>query len=62
MYKLESKKGFDFNRIADRIRKLGTNDYSYRKALVYRENIINQLNNLKKNSESFKILFDYLKF
>lgn len=40
---IESKKGYEFNRLRERIRKSGTSDYTMKKAIIYRENYINEL-------------------
>lgn len=40
---LEKKKGYEFERLRNRIQGEGTSDYSMKKALVYQENYINEM-------------------
>lgn len=59
IFNLEYVRGDDFRRIANRIRYLGTSDYQYRKAIVYRENFMNELYNLKQTSPEFEKLYNF---
>ena len=54
--KLETKaKGFDFNRLVDRIMKLGSYDYEMRKAMNYRNNYMEALEQMS-NYNNFDLL------
>ena len=57
--KLEKKVGYEFRRLKDRIHSLGASDYSMKKAYVYRENFLSELQKLQRNSPEFKIVYDY---
>lgn len=59
--KLESKKGYDFERIKNRIKYLGTSDYTLKKAYIYRENFMKELEELKDKSPEFQKVYDYFK-
>lgn len=59
--KLESKKGFDFDRIKNRIKYIGTSDYTLKKAYIYRENFMKELENLKDNTSEFQKVYDFFK-
>lgn len=59
--KLESKKGFDFDRIRNRIKYLGTSDYTLKKAYIFRENFMKELESLKDNDTEFQKVYDYFK-
>lgn len=59
--KLESKKGFDFDRIKYRIKYIGTSDYTLKKAYIFRENFMEELENLKNNDPEFQKVYDYFK-
>lgn len=57
--KLETTTGYEFERISQRIRKLGTTDYTLRKAYVFRENFMEELEKLKNNSPEFQEVFEH---
>lgn len=59
--KLESKKGYDFERIKNRIKYIGTSDYTLKKAYIYRENFMKELEDLKDNEPEFQKIYDYFK-
>lgn len=59
--KLESKKGFDFDRIKNRIKYIGTSDYTLKKAYIFRENFMKELENLKDNTSEFQKVYDFFK-
>lgn len=59
--KLESKKGFDFDRIKNRIKYIGTSDYTLKKAYIFRENFMKELENLKDNTPEFQKVYDFFK-
>lgn len=59
--KLESKKGFDFDRIKNRIKYIGTSDYTLKKAYIFRENFMKELEDLKDNTPEFQKVYDYFK-
>ena len=59
--KLESKKGYDYERLKNRIKYLGTSDYTLKKAYIYRENFMNELEDLKENIPEFQKVYDYFK-
>lgn len=59
--KLEEKTGYEFERISRRIKMLGTYDYTLKKAYVFQENFLEQLQDLAKNDDSFQKVFDYFK-
>lgn len=60
--KLESKKGYEFNMLKNRIKNIGTSDYSMKRAITYRENYIREmekyshLDNYELLVEKFKSL------
>lgn len=57
--KLEQKAGFDFDRLKRRIEYLGTSDYSLKRSYTFRQNFMDQLDNLRKNSPEFQKVYDY---
>lgn len=57
--KLEMKKGFDFERIKRRLEFLGTSDYSLKQSYVFRQNFMEQLDKLRKNSPEFQRVYDF---
>ena len=59
--KLETKTGFEFNRLKKSIRIQGASDYSMKKSIVFRENFLNELSNLSKNSKEFEGVYNYFK-
>lgn len=56
---IEKKKGYDFDRLSRRIKTLGTSDYNLKKASVYQENIMNELDKLRQNIPEFNKLYEY---
>lgn len=40
---IENKKGYEFKRLKERIQNLGTSDYIMRKAIIYRENYLKEM-------------------
>ena len=40
---LENKKGYEFKRLKERIKNIGTTDYTMRKAIIYRENYLKEM-------------------
>lgn len=40
---IENLSGYDFNRLRNRLKNLGRSDYEYKKALIYRENYMNEM-------------------
>lgn len=59
LQKLENKKGYEFERLSQRIKAIGTSDYTLKKAYIFRENFMEQLERLKKNSPEFEQVFEY---
>lgn len=59
LQKLEEKTGYDFERLSRRIKMLGTSDYTLRKAYVFQENFMEQLEKLAKNSPEFQEVFEH---
>lgn len=57
--KLESKKGFEFERLKKSIRFQGSSDYTMKKSIVYRENYINEMKKYS-NFENYDKLMDKL--
>lgn len=57
--KLESKTGYEFERLSRRIKMLGTSDFTLKKAYVFQENFMDNLQNLAKNTPEFKKVYDY---
>lgn len=53
------KVGENYRRTVRRIRSLGTNDYNLRKAYIYQENVLNELEELKNNIPEFKEVYKY---
>lgn len=56
---IETKKGYQFEKLRQRIHNIGTSDYEYRKAIVYRNNFMNELTNLKNNNKEFIKVYEY---
>ena len=40
---IESAVGYEFNRLRDRLSRIGTSDYSMKKAIVFRENYLKEM-------------------
>lgn len=57
--RIEEKTGYEFERLSRRIKMLGTSDYTLKKAYVFQENFMEQLEKLKKNSPEFEKVYDY---
>ena len=59
----ENKKGYEFNKLKNRISTVGTSDYEMKKAIIYRENYINEMEKYKSldNYELLQAKFDELK-
>lgn len=57
----EMQRGYDFKIIKNLMHSIGDNDYEFRKAIVYQENFMKELENLMKNSNEFKKVYDYFK-
>lgn len=53
------KIGEEYNRALLRIKSIGTDDYTLRKANTYRENVLNGLEDLKKRIPEFEDVYDY---
>lgn len=58
--KLETVTGQEFERLKNRIRNLGSSDYNMRKAITYRKNVIEQLEELKNGYSEFQEIYDLL--
>ena len=54
---LETKKGYEFQRLKDRIHSMGRSDYEMRKAIVYRENYIKEMEKYKGFENYDKLMF-----
>lgn len=65
---IENKKGYEFRRLKERIQNVGTSDYTFKKATIYRENYIKEmekyshLDNYDKIVEKFNSLKNPVKF
>lgn len=59
--RIEKTKGYDFERISRRIKMLGTSDYTLKKAYVFQENFMTQLEILKNNIPEFEKVYNYFK-
>ena len=59
LQKIEEKTGYEFERLSERIKSIGTSDYTLRKAYVFRENFMNQLEILKNNSPEFEKVYEH---
>ena len=65
---IENKKGFELNRLKKRIKNVGTKDYIMRKAIIYRENYINEMqkysdfDNFEKLENRMKAIKNPIKF
>jgi len=57
--KLDKLRGNEFRRVANRIKALGTADYNLQKAEVYRNNVMEELENLKRNIPEFEKVYRY---
>lgn len=58
---LDKKVGFEFKRLKERIHTLGREDYTMRKSIVYRENFLRELENIKRNYPEFEEIYNKLK-
>jgi len=58
--KLEKKTGWEFQSLRRRIQSSGTMDYTYRKALVYQENYLKEMEKYK-NFDNYELLEQKLK-
>lgn len=58
--KLEKTVGYEFKRLKERIHNIGSNDYIMRKSIVYRENFLRELRNLKTSYSEFDKIYDKL--
>ena len=56
---IETKKGYEFKRLKERIHNVGTSDYENRKAIIFRNNFMNELTNLKNNNKEFLKVYEY---
>lgn len=56
---LETKKGEEFKRIKERIKVAGTYDYEIRKAEIFRNNFMIELEELKNSDKEFQKVYDY---
>ena len=56
---IESKKGYEFNILKNRLKKLGTSDYEMKKATVYRENYLEEMKKYR-NFEGYDKLINKL--
>lgn len=65
---IENKKGYEFKRLKERIQNIGTSDYIFKKATIYRENYIKEmekyshLDNYEKLVEKFNTLKNPVNF
>lgn len=68
---IESKKGYQFERLRQRIHNIGTSDYNMRRAITYRNNYINEMKKyshlknyelLKEKMESLSNPVDFYEF
>lgn len=65
---IETKKGYEFKRLKERIQNIGTSDYIFKKATIYRENYIKEmekyshLDNYEKLVEKFNTLKNPINF
>lgn len=57
---LESKTGYEFERLKRRIQNIGTSDYGMRKAITYQENYFSMLESYK-NFDNYEALYNRLK-
>lgn len=57
---IENKKGYEFTRLTNRIKKIGTSDYTVKMSIVYQENFMEQLEDLKDTMPEFEKLYNYL--
>lgn len=55
----EQKTGEEYQRALLRIKSIGTDDYTLRKANTYRENVLNGLEDLKNRIPEFEVVYDY---
>lgn len=57
---IESKKGYEFKNLKNRIQNIGTSDYSMRKAITYRENYFSMIEKAYKNFDNYDKLVNKL--
>lgn len=55
----KEKTGENYQRTLRRIKSIGTNDYNMKKANIYRENVMNELEDLKKSIPEFADVYNY---
>lgn len=58
---IETKRGYEFQRLSNRIKKIGTSDYTMKMSIVYQENFMNELEKLKDNHNEFLKVYEYFK-
>lgn len=59
LQRIEEKTGYEFERLSRRIKMLGTSDYTLRKAYVFQENFMQELQRLSKSSPEFEKVYNY---
>lgn len=57
---IENKKGYEFQRLKDKISRLGTSDYSMRKAIIYQQNYMRELEKYS-HLDNYDLLMKQLK-
>lgn len=57
---IETKKGYELDRVRTRINDLFSSDVSYKRAITFRSNYLEELEDLKNNDEAFKKLYEKL--
>lgn len=60
LQKIEKVAGYEFKRLKERLQNVGRKDYEFRKAQIYRENYIRELEKYK-NFENYELLENKLK-
>ena len=55
----KEKTGENYQRTLRRIKSIGTNDYNMKKANIYRENVMNELEDLKNSIPEFTEVYNY---
>ena len=65
---LENKKGYEFNRLRERIQNIGTQDYIMKKSVIFQENYLKEMekykgfNNYEKLMEKLKSIKNPISF
>lgn len=58
---IENKKGYEFDKLRKSLNLQGSSDYTMKKAIIFQENFMKELENLSNSSLEFKIIYEEFK-